>query len=136
MDTIKERFESLRALYITATDKQQKAEINEQVMALAKEAPEEFMQAFTEGAKDAVNKSRNIRVREMLESIAPMINLAYIAENYFHKSRAWFSQRLNGAIVNGQPATFKPEEIKLLAEALQDISRKIAAVNFDGIINH
>lgn len=77
-----------------------------------------------------------LRVREMLESITPMINLAYIAENYFHKSRSWFSQRINGAIVNGQPATFKPEEIKLLAEALQDISRKIASVNFDGIINH
>jgi len=33
-------------------------------------------------------------------------------------------QRLHGYVVNGKPARFKPEEYKILSDALRDIAAK------------
>ena len=128
MTTVKDKFNELRSEYLATSDEVRRAEIDRQLRELSEQSPEEFRQAFLEGAESALESARDFRVRAAIEPVAPMLNLAYIAENYFHKSRSWFSQRLNGAIVNGKPARFSPEELRTLADALSDISRKIADV--------
>ena len=54
-----------------------------------------------------------------------VISMAYIAREYFHKSKAWFSQKLNGNIKNGTISSFSEDELKTLHFALEDISEKI-----------
>lgn len=127
--TVKERFNELRSEYIATADEKRKAEIDAQIRELSEQSPEEFRQAFLEGAENAIAESREFRVKEAIEPVIPALNLSFIAENYFHKSRSWFSQRLNGAVVNGKPARFTSEELEVLAYALKDISNKIADIN-------
>lgn len=127
--TVKERFNELRSEYIATADDKRKAEIDAQIRELSEQSPKEFRQAFLEGAENAIAESREFRVKEAIEPVIPALNLSFIAENYFHKSRSWFSQRLNGATVNGKPARFTTEELEVLAYALKDISKKIADIN-------
>lgn len=127
--TVKERFNELRSEYIVTADEKRKAEIDAQIRELSEQSPEEFRQAFLEGAENAIAESREFRVKEAIEPVIPALNLSFIAENYFHKSRSWFSQRLNGATVNGKPARFTSEELDVLAYALKDISKKIADIS-------
>lgn len=63
-----------------------------------------------------------------LGEIGDMINLSYIAKNYFKKSRAWLSQRINGNIVNGKPCRFTPDELDIFNAALRDMSARLSCV--------
>lgn len=66
-------------------------------------------------------------LHQRMGSLTDVINLAYIAEHYFGKSRQWLYQRLKGQIVNGKPAAFKPQEEETFKAALNDIGLRIAA---------
>ncbi len=56
-----------------------------------------------------------IRLRELTGvQVFDTINCAYIAERFFHRSRAWFIQRLNNNTVNGKPVSFIPDELQKL----------------------
>ena len=125
---IKERFHRLKDEWKAAKDEETRKQVNELIQALYDEAPEEFERIFYEGFMETVERVRTYRVQDALEPIAPMINMGYVTEHYFHRSRGWFSQRINGAIVNGKPATFTKEEIDILADALRDISKKLEDV--------
>ena len=64
-------------------------------------------------------------LKAKLKDILPIVSVSYLSKNYFHKSPQWFYQRLNGNIVNGKPAQFTSEELKVLQIALLDISEKL-----------
>lgn len=81
-----------------------------------------------EGFFDYVPSPRS-EVRRKLGELPDICNMGYIAQRYFGKTRQWLYQRLNGNIVNGKPAQFTKEEIKILNEALQDIGRKISSIS-------
>lgn len=66
-------------------------------------------------------------VKMQLAKISQIISLSYIAKNYFHKTRNWLYQKLNGCAVNGKTAQFTTDEIAMLNSALQDISKKIGS---------
>ena len=65
-------------------------------------------------------------MRGILGNCAEMINLSYIAKHYFNRDRTWLYQRINGATVNGKPAAFTQQELKVLADALHEISLTIS----------
>ncbi len=64
-------------------------------------------------------------LHEQMGSLSEAINLAYIARNYFGKTRQWLYQRIKGQYVNGKPATFTPDEETTFRNALNDIGLKI-----------
>jgi hypothetical protein len=66
-------------------------------------------------------------VKMQLSSVSQIISLSYVAKNYFHKTRYWLYQKLNGTTVNGKPARFTPDELATLNFALQDIGKKIGS---------
>jgi len=95
-------------------------------------SPEEkklFAAAFTESAKDEVKKAneliRQVNIRLQMEDILEAVSMSYISENYFHKSRSWFTQRLNNCKVNGVPVSFSDEEINKLSLALDELGTKM-----------
>lgn len=55
-----------------------------------------------------------------------LLPLSYIARNYFGKSAAWLSQRLNGTPVRGHVYTLNEEQKSVFNKALQEIGRRIA----------
>ena len=89
----------------------------------------EFADAFVDSAREQVVKTKRfcdeVTIRLKLEEILGVVSMAYIAREYFHKSKAWFSQKLNGNIKNGIISSFSEDELKILSFALEDISNKI-----------
>lgn len=58
--------------------------------------------------------------------ILKVINCSYVAERFFGKSGAWFSQKLNNHIKNGKPSEFSKEELHILGNALYTLSIEFA----------
>lgn len=108
-------------------------EFEKELIALEKEIkinPNEKKQLLKEFHESLDNKGHEIRsltIRKQLEDISDIINLSYVAEHYFNKSRQWLNQRINENIVNGKPAKFTNDQIRILNNALKDISRKIGS---------
>lgn len=99
----------------------------------AKLAPEEKKEAgkilreLMQERRTAIRKKRtDINVKEKLKDIEGMISLSYIAEHYFGKDRTWLYQRINSSLVNGKPAAFTEEELRIFSDALKDIGSRIS----------
>lgn len=79
-------------------------------------------------AKRAARRAKrtDINIKEKLAGILDMISLSYIAKQYFGKDKSWLYHRINGTLVNGKPAAFTDEELKVFSDALRDIGSKIS----------
>ena len=73
--------------------------------------------------------NKEIETIRTVKSISNMISFKYIAETYFNKSKAWFSQRLNGNTVHGKVCRFTDEELQTLRFALQEKKKKIGSLS-------
>lgn len=101
------------------------ARFKEYIRDKSPEAKKELSRAFFEAAKEEKERAKNIAayvdMRLKLEKVLGIVSMAYISENYFHKSRSWFNHRLNNTKVNGVPVSFNENELKILSVALDDI---------------
>lgn len=110
-----EHLDRMKGLYTSDADK---ALINEYVMQMLENIGTELHE---------VNKE--LETIQAVKSISEMISFKYIAETYFKKSKAWFSQRLNGNKVHGKVCRFSDAELDTLRFALKDISEKIGSLS-------
>lgn len=117
-------------MYREAKTEKDFADIDRQMDALFAENEEEAGKALLGDLRETVAEAEEESVRSKISGILPVISVSYIARTYFHKSPAWFNQRLNGNIVNGKKARFSEEELKTLSGALQEISEQLKAVSF------
>ncbi|MDE6126245.1 MAG: DUF5053 domain-containing protein [Muribaculaceae bacterium] len=93
----------------------------------------DFLLSLAKAKTDSLRADiENHTLHQRMGSLTDVINLAYIAEHYFGKSRQWLYQRLKGQVVNGKPAAFKPQEEETFKAALNDIGLKIAAFTAAG----
>jgi len=110
-------------------------ECAEKVLELYKEFPnnEKQIDKYIENRVYAIAASADetiaMGVRYQLGEVKEVLSLSYIAKNYFNKSRQWLNQRINGSIVNGKPAKFTNDQLRVFNNALHDISQKIGSVN-------
>ncbi len=56
-----------------------------------------------------------------------LINKTQLADQYFNKSQAWLSQRLNACISHNKKTTFTKEQYHQLAEAFRHIAKRLEA---------
>ncbi len=56
-----------------------------------------------------------------------LINKSELASQYFGKTRAWLSQKINGCMVLNRKKSFTEEEYHQLAEAFRHIARRLEA---------
>ena len=98
--------------------------------ALFAEDGEAASRAMLDDLKDTVQEAEEESLRSKISGILPAISVSYIAKTYFHRSPAWFNQRLNGNIVNGKKARFSEDELRTLSNALQEISEQLKAASF------
>ena len=66
-------------------------------------------------------KRSDVDVCALLSEVKDFVRLAPLAERYFGKGGAWLSQRINGNLVNGKPASFTSSELQKLSAALADV---------------
>ncbi len=71
---------------------------------------------------------RMLDIKRQVKEISEIVSLKYIAQNYFGKSAAWLSQRVNGSPVRGKIYYLKEAEIQTLNNALQDIGKKLGSL--------
>lgn len=54
-----------------------------------------------------------------------LINKTRLSEQYFQRTQAWFSQKLNGCTLHRRKQSFTEEEYKQLADSFRDIARRL-----------
>lgn len=74
-------------------------------------------------------KRPDIDARGILGEAAEALNLSYIAKRYFNKDRTWLYQRLNHSMVNGKPAAFTENELRILSDSLRELSHIIQQIS-------
>ncbi|WP_221659284.1 DUF5053 domain-containing protein [Bacteroides salyersiae] len=114
------------------TDEQRERFRSKMAYALSKKTEEEkdrFAKSIARKAQEAIDQSQALidehDFKQALKDIVPAITWSYVAEEYFNKSRSWFSQRMNGYHVNNKAVAFTNEEIDLLSDSLLDLSERI-----------
>lgn len=94
-----------------------------------KEEMREFAGTLSDKVHETIDQSQSLideyHFKQALKDIVPAVTWSYIAEEYFQKSRSWFSQRMNGYHVNSKVAAFTSEEMNTLADGLLDLSKRI-----------
>lgn len=105
------------------------AKMNRYLLEMTSEERNTFRKAFLASARRSVSDAKEIKeeveLKLLLKEVDNYLSLSQIAQDYFGKSRSWLYQRINGAIVNGKPAQFTPEEQIRFSDALLDISNRI-----------
>jgi len=76
-------------------------------------------------AMDLIDKSGAVDIA--FSELGGILNKSQIAEQYFGKSQAWFSQKLHGCTVLNRAKSFTEEEYNQLSDALRDIARRLTA---------
>jgi len=123
----------------TLIDSETKKEFNARLKKITEDAKDprkksalekEFRASMDEkiGGKLELLK-KEVELRKRLKDINEIVSFAYIAKKYFGKSRNWLYQRINGNTVNGKPVSLNQEQREVLANALQDISKKIGSIS-------
>ena len=56
-----------------------------------------------------------------------LLNKSRLAQQYFNRSQAWLSQKINGCTVCNRKAGFTEAEFHQMAEAFRDIARRLTA---------
>ena len=72
-------------------------------------------------------KQQRTTVRQALDDVYEQVNWAYLAKNYFGKSRSWLYHKFSG-MNNGVPDDFSDVDRDTLRFALLDIATKVTAV--------
>lgn len=93
-----------------------------------KEIDDYIEKVLTGVHQDIKENIKELTVKVQLAENAEILPLAYIARNYFNKTKNWLYQRINGNIVNGKPATFTEQEKEIFNMAIRDISKKIGSI--------
>lgn len=129
MTTMYEKIKDLAAQNRVAKTKEEKERINNSMLQLQEENPEEYGKALEMLIRETSQHIEELSVAEQMGEVTKIVSMSYIAKEYFGKSRSWLFQRLNGNAVNGKPATFTPDELLTLKNALSDIARRIGSIS-------
>ncbi|MFI3264896.1 MAG: DUF5053 domain-containing protein [Rikenellaceae bacterium] len=119
------KIDELKRAFVAAKTDSERGLISDQLDALIAEDANAVGCAALESIKAVNQEVESMILRDQLKDILPIVSSAYIAKTYFNKTRCWFTQRINGNIINGKPARFNEEELAILKYALLDISEKL-----------
>ena len=71
--------------------------------------------------------TKNGAVANTFFELEGLLNKTQLAQQYFNRTHAWLSQKLNGCEVCSAKKAFTTEEYHQLAEAFRDIARRLEA---------
>lgn len=91
------------------------------------EAEKFLSQWLGEVSNDVRNLKDEVLRSQMSEEMHRLIPMGVVARDYFGRSAAWLSQRINGTPVRGKTYTLSPEQKKVFNGAMQDLAKKIGS---------
>ena len=103
--------------------------VNSAMKELENENPEAYGKALEQLIHETAKRVEELTVAEQMGEVTKIVSMAYIAQNYFGKTRSWLAQKLNGNTVDGKTAQFSTEELATLKFALSDISKKLGSLS-------
>lgn len=68
-----------------------------------------------------LSKVEKLREGDLLN----VLKASYISERFFGHGGAWFSQKLNNHLKNGNPCEFTQSELRTLGDALETIALEL-----------
>ncbi len=105
-----------------------KIEILNYIKLNADDSDREEAKAFISQKMEQL-QSEVLTLREQLaEGDYKLLPLRYIAQEYFGKSAAWLSQRLNGSEVRGHIYTLNSEQKDIFNRAVKEIGQRISSL--------
>lgn len=105
-----------------------KTEILNYIKLNAADSDREEAKAFISQKMEQL-QNEVLTLREQLaEEDYKLLPLRYIAQEYFGKSAAWLSQRLNGSEVRGHIYTLNSEQKDIFNRAVQEIGQRISSL--------
>ena len=105
-----------------------KIEILNYIKLNADDSDREQAKAFISQKMEQL-QSEVLTLREQLaEEDYKLLPLRYIAQEYFGKSAAWLSQRLNGSEVRGHIYTLNSEQKDIFNRAVKEIGQRISSL--------
>lgn len=105
-----------------------KIEILNYIKLNADDSDREEAKAFISQKMEQL-QSEILTLREQLaEEDYKLLPLRYIAQEYFGKSAAWLSQRLNGSEVRGHIYTLNSEQKDIFNRAVKEIGQRISSL--------
>lgn len=136
MSTLQEELRKLNALLhsddLEREEKFQKLFLDIQSRYTSQEDAETIAEWTLNGYKEMNDEAEDLlqqlTVKQQLSTISSIVSLSYIAKNYFGKSAAWLSQRINGSKVRGKIYTLNQKDVETLNYAIQDISKKLGSL--------
>ncbi len=81
----------------------------------------------SERNREALIATKTGAVANTFIELEGLINKTQLAAQYFNKSQAWLSQKINGCVSHNRKAEFSETEYHRLAEAFRDIARRLEA---------
>lgn len=114
----------------TQEGREESDRLMKEAMALAV-TPEEKKEAGAYLRQELIlrKKRPDVDVSAILGDTRDILSLSCFSQKYFGKDRSWFSQRLNGSMVNGKKACFTQKELTILIQSLQDLSRELSDIS-------
>ena len=82
------------------------------------------MEGLSNKDMEVVVKQQNSTVRQVLADVYEEVNWAYLAKNYFGKSRSWLYNKFSG-MNNGVVDDFSDVDREKLKSSLLDIANRI-----------
>lgn len=131
MEDIKKVMDELRSLAGDSTQEARKAELTEWLVAHKdghEQEIDDFMESWLCDMEEDVEDIKLQALRGQLDDKAyKLIPWSYIAKEYFGKSVAWLTQRINGYPVRGKVYTLNEEQKNTLNRALSEIGSFIGS---------
>lgn len=83
-------------------------------------------------AQYELDRARNLETKSSTVWLAffeldGLLNKSQLARQYFRRSQAWLSQKINGCTTHNVKQRFTREEYHELAESFRDIARRLEA---------
>lgn len=127
---VKETYRSLQQQWVKARGEERERvqqQLDSFFVSLSEDEKKSVCEAVSDNLNDIhreIDEIKEIKLRDKMESILPVISVSYLAKHYFNKSSSWFYQRLNGNKVHGKAVSFTASELDVLSKALDEIGRK------------
>lgn len=120
------------------TDKQKRARFDEIIARLKELDVQEVKTAMAPVVEHQLEYLKTTRKeleqevlrQRMSDKVYKLTPWGYIAKEYFGKSAAWLSQRINGTPVRGHVYTLNDEQKKTLNRALSEVGEIIGSYRF------
>ena len=125
---IKDEILALAARNRIAKTQEGKAEISLKMEELKDKDPKAFTEALESLIRTTADKVEELTIAEKMGEMTKMLSMAYVARNYFGKSRSWLAHKINGDVINGKPVSFTEEEKQTFKYALADMSARLKSL--------